>query len=242
MERFHLGINYWPVASAMYWWRRFDATEVAGDFTRIRAAGFESVRVFLLWEDFQPAPDQVSDEALRKLVTVADLAARNELSLVPTLFTGHMSGVNWIPPWALEAVEETARFRVVAGSKVVRAKLKNWYSDSGVMQAQALLAREVAAALARHPAIWAMRTRTASCRRRANRRLHGWKQLWARSDRQILRTRSQLGCIWRTSKKTGGWGRRRPRASVIFYACMVTRSTRTGPEARLMKCCCPFLV
>jgi len=155
MERFHLGINYWPVASAMYWWRRFDATEVAGDFTRIRAAGFESVRVFLLWEDFQPAPDQVSDETLRKLVTVADLAARNELSLVPTLFTGHMSGVNWIPPWALEAVEETARFRVVAGSKVVRAKLKNWYSDSGVMQAQALLAREVAAALARHPALWA---------------------------------------------------------------------------------------
>ncbi|HWQ36642.1 MAG TPA: hypothetical protein VNQ79_27665 [Blastocatellia bacterium] len=139
----------------MRWWKRFDATEVAGDFARIREAGFDSVRVFLLWEDFQPAPDRISDNALRKLVTVASLAARNQLSLIPTLFTGHMSGVNWIPPWALEAVAENARFRVVSGGKVVRAKLKNWYSDPGVIKAQALLAREVAAALGQHPALWA---------------------------------------------------------------------------------------
>lgn len=155
MERFRLGVNYWPASSAMYWWRRFDAAEVASDFARIRAAGFDSVRVFLLWEDFQPAPGQPSDEALRKLVTVADLALRNELSLMPTLFTGHMGGVNWIPHWALEAVEESARFRVVSDGKVVRAKLKNWYSNPNVTQAQALLAREVASALAGHPALLA---------------------------------------------------------------------------------------
>lgn len=155
MERFRLGINYWPVSSAMYWWRRFDAAEVAGDFARIRQAGFDSVRVFLLWEDFQPAPGAVSDEALGRLVTVADLAERHGLSLVPTLFTGHMSGVNWIPSWALEAAAETARFRVVAGGRVVRARLKNWYADQEVMQAQVLLAREVAAALGHHPALWA---------------------------------------------------------------------------------------
>jgi endo-1,4-beta-mannosidase len=139
----------------MYWWRRFDAGEVGADFARIQAAGFDSVRIFLLWEDFQPAPDRVSDEALWKLVRVADLAARSRLSLMPTLFTGHMSGVNWIPEWALEVVEEAARFRVISGGKVSRAKLKNWYGDPAVTQAQALLAREVAAALAYHPAVWA---------------------------------------------------------------------------------------
>lgn len=155
MGRFRLGINYWPVSSAMYWWRRFDAAEVAGDFARIRQAGFDSVRIFLLWEDFQPAPDVVSEKALGKLVTVADLAERHELSLVPTLFTGHMSGVNWIPPWALEATEEAARFRVVAGGRVVRAGLKNWYADQEVRQAQALLARAVAVAVGKHPALWA---------------------------------------------------------------------------------------
>jgi endo-1,4-beta-mannosidase len=155
MERFRLGVNYWPSSSAMYWWRRFDATEVSDDFTRIWAAGFDSARVFLLWEDFQPSPDKVSSEALVKLLKVADLAARNQMSLIPTFFTGHMSGVNWIPPWALEKVEETARFRVVSEGKVVSAKLKNWYSDSLVMRAQALLLREVAMALSGHPALWA---------------------------------------------------------------------------------------
>ncbi len=153
--KFRIGVNYWPVSSAMHWWSQFDAGEVERDFARIRQAGFDSVRVFLLWEDFQPAPDQVSDEALEKLVMVADLAARNELLLIPTLFTGHMSGVNWIPAWALESGGRPSRFRIVASGKVIRARPKNWYRDRGVIKAQALLAREVASALARHPALWA---------------------------------------------------------------------------------------
>src|SRR5262249_7126391 len=37
----------------------------------------------------------------------------------------------------------------------VRARLKNWYSDEGVLSAQCLLAREVAAALRNHRALWA---------------------------------------------------------------------------------------
>lgn len=153
--RFRLGVNYWPVSSAMCWWQRFDAAEVARDFARLRAAGCDCVRVFLLWETFQPKPDQVSDEALRKLVAVADEAARQQLSLVPTFFTGHMSGVNWLPAWALERGDEAQRFRIVAGGQVVRAKLKNWYSDQSIINAQVLLAREVAGALRAHPALWA---------------------------------------------------------------------------------------
>jgi endo-1,4-beta-mannosidase len=66
-----------------------------------------------------------------------------------------MSGVNWLPAWALESGEEAQRFRIVAGGKVVRARLKNWYGDQGIINAQALLAREVAGALKDHPALWA---------------------------------------------------------------------------------------
>ena len=139
----------------MYWWHRFDAAEVAQDFARIRAAGFDTVRLFLRWEDFQPAPEQVAPAMLTHLVTVADIAAHNVLALMPTLFTGHMSGVNWIPPWALTPEQEVARFRVVSGGQVVCARLKNWYSDATILRAQMLLAREVAAALGHHPALWA---------------------------------------------------------------------------------------
>lgn len=139
----------------MYWWDRFDAEEVKSDFARIHEAGFDCVRVFLLWEDFQPSPHGVSDESLSRLVAVADLAAKSELSLMPTLFTGHMSGVNWIPEWALEPGDPPPRFRIVSSGKVVRARPKNWYSDASVLSAQCLLAREVASALSTHPALWA---------------------------------------------------------------------------------------
>jgi endo-1,4-beta-mannosidase len=152
--KFRLGINYWPVSSAMYWWQHFDAEEVERDFARIQSAGFDVVRIFLLWEDFQPAPDRVSSESLVRLVKVADVASRHDLGLVPTLFTGHMSGVNWIPKFALAPRTSPPRFRVVAGGRAVEADIKNWYADVTVIRAQALLAREAASALQAHPALW----------------------------------------------------------------------------------------
>jgi endo-1,4-beta-mannosidase len=151
---FRLGINYWPRNSAMAWWHRFDQREVERDFARIRAASLDSVRIFLLWEDFQPAPDQLSERSLARLVTVADIAAANRLSLALTLFTGHMSGINWIPEWALDQGVSDARFPVVSGGVMSRRPLKNWYTDETIIRAQALLAREVAAALRHHPALW----------------------------------------------------------------------------------------
>lgn len=154
-QQFRLGINYWPAMSAMYWWQRFDPQEVDMDFLRIRESGFDSARIFLLWEDFQPAPDHISQESLARLVRVANAAARHELKLIITLFTGHMSGVNWIPRWAVDKKKEVARFRVISGGKVHSTKLKNWYSDLSIIKAQALLAREVATALKDHPALWA---------------------------------------------------------------------------------------
>ncbi len=139
----------------MGWWSQFDRAEVAADFARIAANGLDSVRVFLTWEDFQPAPDEVDREMLERLVTVADLAGELGLAVVPTLFTGHMSGVNWIPAWALGGSAGDDRFRVVSGGRVATAGLRNWYADPAVADAQALLAAEAAAALARHEAVWA---------------------------------------------------------------------------------------
>jgi endo-1,4-beta-mannosidase len=154
-ESFRLGVNYWPARTAMRWWADFDQAEVAADFARIAAGGLDSVRLFLLWEDFQPAPDEVDRQMLERLVTVADLAGGAGLAIMPTLFTGHMSGVNWIPAWALGGSDGDDRFRVVSGGKVTNAGLRNWYSDPVVIRAQALFAAEAAAVLAGHEALWA---------------------------------------------------------------------------------------
>jgi endo-1,4-beta-mannosidase len=153
-ERFDLGVNYWPASSAMRWWRRFDAAEVDRDFARIREAGGDLVRFFLLWEDFQPLPTRVSDVSLARLMTVADTARRHELRIIPTLFTGHMSGANFVPEWALGGKAPSPRFRVIANDRVVDRGMRNWYTDPLVSEAQALLARESARALAGHDALW----------------------------------------------------------------------------------------
>ena len=153
--RFRVGVNYWPARTAMQWWSSFDPAEVATDFARIAAAGLDSVRVFLTWEDFQPTPAHVDAEMLDRLVVVADTAAELGLALVPTLFTGHMSGVNWIPQWALGGSDGDDRFRVISRGAVVKAGLRNWYADPMIEDAQRLLAAEAAATLAGHPALWA---------------------------------------------------------------------------------------
>jgi endo-1,4-beta-mannosidase len=139
----------------MGWWSSFDPAEVAADFARIAGAGLDSMRVFLTWEDFQPASGRIDREMLERLVLVADLAAGLGLALIPTLFTGHMSGVNWIPPWALGGSGGDPRFRVVSDGTAVRRGLRNWYTDPAVGDAQVLVAAEAAAALAGHEAVWA---------------------------------------------------------------------------------------
>ena len=160
-DRFRLGINYWPSRTAMRWWKRFDLAEVQRDFAQIREVGFDSVRIFLLWEDFQPTSDRVSEEALDLLVLVADAARDHDLGLLPTLFTGHMSGANWLPYWAVDldhrAADDSpaARFGIVSDQRVRRGMVKNWYSDETVGQAQEHLASAAAQALRGHPALWA---------------------------------------------------------------------------------------
>jgi endo-1,4-beta-mannosidase len=139
----------------MSWWSQFDPSEVATDFSRIAACGFDCVRVFLSWEAFQPAPNHVDGMMLGRLVNVADLAAQSGLSLIPTLFNGHMSGVNWIPSWALGGLAGDDRFRVFAGGRIADTGLRNWYTDPVVTNAQAALAMETVAALRGHGAVWA---------------------------------------------------------------------------------------
>jgi endo-1,4-beta-mannosidase len=117
----------------------------------------DTVRIFLRWDDVQPTPTTVDGGALTKLVDVADAAVSSSVELVVTLFTGHMSGVNWIPAWATGGTDGDPRFRVVSGRVVQRSppRLRNWYADPEVVDAQARLAAAVSAALAGHPAVWA---------------------------------------------------------------------------------------
>ena len=110
MARFLLGINYWPRRSAMYVWQRFDPGEIREDIARIAELGFDVVRFFLRWDAFQPAPDRMDRTRSRRFERVMDVDCRRGLRAMPTLFCGHMSGVNWLPAWTLDPQRRTDAF------------------------------------------------------------------------------------------------------------------------------------
>jgi len=111
MSAFLLGINYWPRRSAMYMWERFDLGEIREDFARIRSLGLSIVRFFIMWDDFQPAPDRMDRAMLERFDDVMNALADAGLQGTPTFFTGHMSGVNFLPEWTLDRSRPSGRFR-----------------------------------------------------------------------------------------------------------------------------------
>ena len=157
LDGFRLGVNYWPADTAMGWLGRYDPAVVRRDFRRIAASGMDTVRVFLRWSDLQPTSGMVDRAVLAHVVDTADAATAAGVALIVTLFTGHMSGVNWVPAWATGGVDRDARFRVITGRGVPLGGrvLRNWYGDGEVIEAQERLARSTGAALSGHPAIWA---------------------------------------------------------------------------------------
>lgn len=111
MSAFLLGINYWPRHSAMYMWERFDLGEIREDFARIRSLGLSVVRFFIMWDDFQPESGRMDPAMLARFDSVMTALADAKLQGMPTFFTGHMSGVNYLPEWALDRSRPHGRFR-----------------------------------------------------------------------------------------------------------------------------------
>ncbi|MEO7040173.1 MAG: hypothetical protein ABI186_09115, partial [Candidatus Elarobacter sp.] len=135
-------------------WRRFDAGEIREDFARIAGLGLDTVRFFLRWDDFQPQPDAIDPLMLARLEAVADIAAEAGLRAMPTLFCGHMSGVNWLPSWALDSNTPAGRFRTIAGDRESRHGIGDFYTGA-LLDAQVVFARAAGERLRAHPAVTA---------------------------------------------------------------------------------------
>jgi endo-1,4-beta-mannosidase len=160
-DRFTLGVNYWPRRKAMYWWSQFDHAEVDDDFALIQSLGLNVVRIFLLWDDFQPEPTSVDKIALKNLVKVADMAEKHNLGLNVTFFTGHMSGPNWSPRWLLEKREGFSspyfglmRQLLSQGQIVPEGNYRNMFSDPVALTAERLLLKTIVGELKDHQGIF----------------------------------------------------------------------------------------
>jgi len=153
-ERMVLGANYWPAEKGIYWWREFELPSLRRDFSLAAEYGLDLIRIFLLWEDFQPEINRVSVPALKDLVRVADLAQDRRIRILPTFFCGHVTGINWLPPWMVERGKGEGRYPVFSMGKIRKGRARNLYSDREVWKAQKLLIHETTDALQGHPAVW----------------------------------------------------------------------------------------
>jgi endo-1,4-beta-mannosidase len=155
MARFLLGVNYWPSRSAMYMWKRFDIGEIREDSAHMRALGFDLVRFFTLWEDFAPEIDALDASALKQFDAVMAAFADCGLRAIPTLYCGHMSGVNWLPRWSLSQTQPHGRFRTIAAGTQAPYGIGDFYREDRLLAAQLLLARALGERAAGHPALHA---------------------------------------------------------------------------------------
>ncbi len=90
------GINYYPKGQPWeLFGENFDPTSIEEDFATLAKAGFNSVRIFVPYEDFGNA--QVPELALGQLRGVLDLAQNQQLQVLVTLFDfyGNYDILDW---------------------------------------------------------------------------------------------------------------------------------------------------
>jgi endo-1,4-beta-mannosidase len=154
VAHFLVGVNYWPRSSAMAMWSRFDLGEIDEDLARMAELGLEVVRFFLTWEVFQPEPERVDAASTQRFIALLDRIAAHKMRAIPTLFCGHMSGVNWLPAWTLDSTSGTQRFRTIASGRVVRNGIGDFYTGE-LLEAERFFVRELGARARDHSAILA---------------------------------------------------------------------------------------
>ncbi len=136
-------------------WQRFDLGEIREDFAHVKELGLGVVRFFLMWEAFAPKADAIDREALQHFDALMAALADFELLAMPTLFCGHMSGVNWLPPWTIDEGTPSHRFRTMAGGRIVPYGIGNFYTNARLVAAQTFLARTLGERVRNHPAMYA---------------------------------------------------------------------------------------
>ncbi|MGB9780934.1 beta-galactosidase trimerization domain-containing protein [Caldanaerobacter sp.] len=98
-RNFILGANYWPRNHGVNMWKEWNYEEVKREFMEAKNLGLDVMRINLFWEDFQPQPEVISEEAVKKFDELINICKEVGIKIAPTFFVGHMSGENWDVLW-----------------------------------------------------------------------------------------------------------------------------------------------
>jgi hypothetical protein len=154
LERFVIGVNYWPRKLGLDLWRRFDVDVVQEDFALLSELGVREAKVNLIWEDFQSKPESLRCAALAHLLALCDAASAENLKLELCLMGGHLDGVNCVPSWLLDSAKTrfSAYPTLCKGERVDQGIRCPW-SDPLARDASVHFAQGIAKAVGGHSAI-----------------------------------------------------------------------------------------
>ncbi len=94
-----VGFNYHPSAQGCQYWQQWDPAAIERDFAHMAQLGFNTVRFFLFWSDFEPAAGAYDQVTLARLRTLVKLAGQYGLACIPSLLTIWMNGQLFDLPW-----------------------------------------------------------------------------------------------------------------------------------------------
>ena len=103
-DGFYLGVNYWSREYDILMWRFWNLESICEDLDKLSDIGVNTLRIFILAEDFALPNGGVKKESLRKFLKFLDEAEKRKLKVFPSLLVGHMSGKNWPFPWDPEDI------------------------------------------------------------------------------------------------------------------------------------------
>jgi len=118
-NKFLYGVNWWPSNVGVEMWRNFDKKEVEDDFKKMKEIGFNTVRIFLRWDEFQDEDGRMKKENVEKLDILINIAKENNLKIILTLFVGWMSG-KWFKPSFVNKQED-----IFTDPKILKYQM--WY-------------------------------------------------------------------------------------------------------------------
>jgi len=153
-QPFILGTNYWPQRTAMFMWREFDRATIDEDMAIINGLGLSCIRIFLLWEDFQPTPKNVPAAMLDRLVQLLEVAHGKNLKVVVSLFAGQICGLTWLPPWMLLASADRNQSPIFSSGKIRFNRIRNPYLETEIIERQIYFLKELGSAVSGHPALF----------------------------------------------------------------------------------------
>ena len=97
--RFCIGVNYHPSNTGCQYWQQWDAGLIEGDLRKIADSGFNTVRFFIFWADFEPQPGVYDEEKIEHLREFVTISKGLGLYCLPSLLTIWMNGQLFDLPW-----------------------------------------------------------------------------------------------------------------------------------------------